>query len=133
MKKFNTMLCSIAFMIAGIALAITVTSSHGTGYKTMNAATIDHLNPADLPRDFLLGHDNLLEPDTVHIYDTVYQTVHDTVHIVKKFKKPWAPKKKVFEPDSLPRKPLDTLYVSKPVIVIPVVKEEAIDTVTIAQ
>ena len=42
MKKLTTILCSIAFMIAGISMAITVKdpSYANSGYKTMAAATL---------------------------------------------------------------------------------------------
>lgn len=41
MRKVTTILCSVAFMISGIMMAITASDpSPGTGYKTMAAATI---------------------------------------------------------------------------------------------
>ena len=41
MRKVTTILCSVAFMISGIMMAITATDpSPGTGYKTAAAATV---------------------------------------------------------------------------------------------
>lgn len=41
MKKAMSILCSIAFLLSGVMMAVTASdSSPGTGYKTMNAATL---------------------------------------------------------------------------------------------
>ena len=58
MKKLTTILCSIAFMIAGISMAVTVKdpSYAKDSYKTMAAATLPNLDNTrmHLPLDLLL-------------------------------------------------------------------------------
>ena len=87
MRKVTTIICSIAFMISGIMMALTASDpSPGTGYKTMAAATIPQTYaptfsmlpcdtglfdiPEDLVRD-LAKRKGLL--------DTVYVTKTDTI------------------------------------------------------
>ena len=99
--------------------------------KTAQAATAPtYVGPVQLPYDLLLGHTNNV--GTTIFRDTIHDTIpleirHDTVPIVK-YKTKWRTKR-VIVPDSITRQaPVDTLYVSKPALVIPVVKEEAKDT-----
>lgn len=63
MNKQMSILCSIAFMISGIMMAVTASDpSPGTGYKSMSAATMSRLPVMDggtiqfptLPQDLLL-------------------------------------------------------------------------------
>lgn len=87
MRKVTTILCSIAFMISGIMMALTASDpSPGTGYKTMAAATMPYVYtptfpvlqrdtgtldmPEDLVRD-IAKRKGLL--------DTVYITKTDTI------------------------------------------------------
>lgn len=79
MRKVTSILCSIAFMISGIMMAITASDpSPGTGYKTLAAATLPHqmsdtdrmIIPQDLLRDFAKKNE---------VLDTVYITKTDTI------------------------------------------------------
>lgn len=104
MRKMTTILCSIAFMVSGIMLAIRSPGTHiqnETGYKTIAAATIPDITfkpaisknlggsldmPEDLVRDFAKQKGWM---------DTVYVTKTDTIvkPVTKvKWKKVPAPK-----------------------------------------
>lgn len=64
MNKQMSILCSIAFMVSGIMMAVTASDpSPGTGYKSISAATVLQLHPSmdagtiefpTLPQDLLL-------------------------------------------------------------------------------
>lgn len=86
MRKVTAVLCSIAFMISGIMMAITASDpSPGTGYKTMSAATMSQFSPV-----FPIDNSDIatlsLSEDLVRdlakqkgVLDTVYVTKTDTV------------------------------------------------------
>lgn len=87
MRRVTTILCSIAFMISGIMMAITSSDqSPGTGYKTAVAATMPQVYTPTIPvlqRD--TGMLNIPE-DLVRdlakkkgLLDTVYITKTDTI------------------------------------------------------
>lgn len=88
MRKITTILCSLAFMISGIMMAMTVSNSSATdtGYKSMSAATpmsimdtpilpsiINDTGTLDIPEDLLR---DLAKRKGV--LDTVYVTKTDT-------------------------------------------------------
>lgn len=129
MKKMTTIVCSIAFLVMGYLVSLNNNAFNiVSDYKTARAAPV--ITPAQLPRDLLLGHINNV--GTTILRDTIHDTIpleiqHDTVRVVK-YKTKWRTKR-VIVPDTITRQaPVDTLYVSKPAIIIPVVKEEAKDT-----
>ena len=138
MRRITTILCCIAFALGGyfISLSDNITPS---GAKTARAAELPTPVIMQYPKDLLLGHRN----DVTKVFrDTIRDTIplevhHDTITktVVKyKTKVKWR-EKKVFEPDTMPRQApldLDTLYVSKPVIIAPAVKEEAADTTNLS-
>jgi len=91
MRKVTTILCSIAFMISGIMMAISASDpSPGTSYKTMAAAT---MSPEYVPIFPVAQRDTstLDIPDDLvrdiakqrGIQDTVYITKTDTVPVTK--------------------------------------------------
>lgn len=133
MRRLTSLICSIAFCIAGICLAVTNGTLTAKYHNTANAAEIQPTNAVIMqyPKDLLLSHTNDVRRDTIH--DTIPLEIHhDTVHIVK-YKTKWKTKK-TFVPDTIASQAhVDTLYVSKPVIVIPVVKEEAKDSTILAK
>lgn len=71
MRKVTTILCSIAFMVSGIMLAMSGSDTSPTkGYKTLSASTLDVNNiPKGLLRDFAKNS----------VQDTVYITKTDTI------------------------------------------------------
>lgn len=131
MKRMTSILCSIAFMVGGFLISL-----NNDAFKIIsNAKTARAAPPMEiqLPRDLLLGHTNNV--GTKIFRDTIREIIpleirHDTVQVVK-YKTKWRTKR-VIVPDTVSRqalKDIDTLYVSKPVIIAPVVKEEAKDTI----
>lgn len=88
MKKAMTILCSMAFLVSGIMMAITASDpspqvNYTTGYKTMAAATLPvyefpkiatDTNKLDVPEDLLL---DLVKRKG--LIDTVYVTKTDTI------------------------------------------------------
>lgn len=102
MRRLTTILCSIAFMVCGISLAITTKSPPISDYKALNAATMSNMPVLDysnvqLPLDMQLDQ---AKKDT----DTVYITKTDTVKIpVTKVKR-----KKVYVPNPIVKR--DTIY-----------------------
>lgn len=139
--KNKALLC-LAFFVFGVMVVTTKIKSPPTNYKTINAATLPNYGTtvfADSLIDLSKGH-STFEAQT-NITDTIRDTVRMTICDVsitakskkksKDFNKPWTPKKKVFTPDtipsSLPKKvEFDTLYVSKPVLVIPILETDTI-------
>lgn len=85
MRKVTTILCSIAFMISGIMLALTATDlSPGTGYKSMNAATAQSFQIPKFPTqgiDTISISDDLVRDLAKQkgVLDTVYVTKTDTI------------------------------------------------------
>lgn len=132
MKKITAIVCSIAFMLGGYFISLTNNAFKiVSDAKTAHAATApSFVVPMQYPRDLLLGHNNNV--GTTILRDTIHDTIpleirHDTVPIVK-YKTKWRTKE-VIVPDTISRQaPIDTLYVSKPVILMPAVKEEAVDS-----
>lgn len=108
MKRFTTIICCLAFMIAGVAMAIhrSDPSNNPYGYKTMSAATLPQVRPEllngmQLPLDLRLDQAKRNSaPDTVFITKT--DTITKQVTKVK-----W---KKVPVPSPVIR---DTLYVPR--------------------
>lgn len=88
MRKITSILCSIAFLLSGVMMAITASDpSPGTGYKTMNAGTVPVLtydmpnSTVQLPQDLYL---DLKKPnDTVFITVTKTDTIEKKVQTVK--------------------------------------------------
>ena len=88
MRKVTTILCSIAFMVSGIMMAITASDpSPGTSYKTIAAATMPSVEASvfgtvqdtttiDLPEDLVR---ELAKKKGV--LDTVYITKTDTIQV----------------------------------------------------
>lgn len=123
MKRFTTILCSIAFMIAGFMIAF---MKPPEAHNQLHAAPVAPivLSRSALPLDLQL---DLAKHDSVKILrDTI--VLHDTVRIVK-YKTKYRTPKKAVEPDSLlsPAKP-DTLSVPKLKILIQVSKDVLMDT-----
>lgn len=85
MRKAMTILCSIAFMISGIMMAITASdSSSSTGYKTMTAATLPQIYtiPSIVKDTGTIDLSEDLVRDLAKrkgVLDTVYITKTDTV------------------------------------------------------
>lgn len=132
MRKLTTFIVSAAFMFCGYFISI---NNHAFGIissaKSARAAPMQVITPIkQYPRDLLLSHTNNV--GTTMCRDTIHDTIpleirYDTIPIVK-YKTKWKTKR-VIVPDTVSRRvPVDTLYVSKPAIIIPVVKEEANDT-----
>lgn len=126
MRKIVTVACSFAFLLSGILLSTMHPVSDG--YKDINAAplpTINYINPNQLPLDLQLDLANKQQKTEK---DTVYITKKDTVTVVKK--KYIRVTKKEIVRDTVSNNAIkDTLYVSKPCVIIPVVKEEATDSI----
>lgn len=130
------MICSIVFLISGFLISLNNrVLNFNSSAKTAYAAPAP--TELQIPKDFLLSHTNNVGLTVVH--DTIRDTIplevrHDTATIVKyKYRTKWRIKK-VFNPDPAPSRALndiDTLYVSKPSIVIPAVKAEAVDTTSL--
>lgn len=123
MKRFTTILCSIAFMIAGFMISF---MKPPEPQNQLHAATLPPLtiSRGALPLDLRL---DLNKHDSVQIRrDTII--LHDTVRVVKYKIKYRTPKKQV-EPDSLPApaKP-DTLYVPRLKIFIQTSEDVLVDT-----
>ena len=79
MKRFTTIICCLAFMIAGVAMAIQKndpSNSRYYGYKTMSAANLPQVRPEllngmQLPLDLQLDQAKRNSaPDTVYITKT---------------------------------------------------------------
>ncbi len=87
MRKVTTVLCSIAFMISGIMMAITASDpSPGNSYKTVNAATIQQMYIPTFPElkadtgRIDLSEDLLRDlAKKKGVLDTVYITKTDTI------------------------------------------------------
>lgn len=136
-KTITTIICCVAFAVGGYFIS---TSNYDIEYaKTATAAETPPVI-MQYPKDLLLGHTNNTGLITVH--DTIRDTVplevrHDTVTVVRyktKYKTRWR-KRKEHVPDTCPaeaKMDIDTLYVSKPSIIVPVVKEEAKDTTNLS-
>lgn len=129
-KTITTIICCIAFAVGGYFISSSnVEDIHYA--KTATAAEMPQVI-MQYPKDLLLGHTN--NTGLLTVRDTIRDTVpleirHDTVTVVK-YKVKWR-KRKSINPDRIAqqaKQDIDTLYVSKPVIVIPTVKEEAGDT-----
>ena len=61
MRKVTSILCSIAFMVCGIMMAVTASDPSSNSYKTMSAATLSLSTPAPIaavpPVDHLIGYE----------------------------------------------------------------------------
>lgn len=124
MRRFTTILCSIAFMIAGFIISFMKPPELQNQLHAAPVAPIV-LSRGALPLDLQL---DLAKHDSIQIRkDTI--VLHDTVQVVKYKIKYRAPKKKVAEPDSLPApaKP-DTLSVPKLKILIQMSEDVLMDT-----
>lgn len=128
-KLISTTVCCLCFAIGGFLIA--ATNGAFSYNKTAKAAPII----MQYPKDLLLGHTNnvglKIWRDTIR--DTVPLEIrYDTITKVKyKYKTKWRIKK-LTNPDTVAsrvKNDIDTLYVSKPVLVIPAVKEEAVDSI----
>lgn len=123
MKRFTTIVCSLAFMIAGFMISFMKPSTPQNQLHAAPLAPIT-ISKSALPLDLQL---DLAKHDSVETRrDTI--VVHDTVHVVK-YKIKYRTPKKVVEPDSLPApaKP-DTLSVPKLKILIQVGEDVLTDT-----
>lgn len=124
--KISTIICCICFAIGGFCIA--ATQGALTYNKTATAAPVI----MQYPKDLLLGHKDNVGLTVVH--DTLRDTIpleiccvssRDTVY---KTKTRWRTKK-VFVPDTTctkARPDLDTIHVSKPVIVIPATNTDSV-------
>lgn len=130
MKQKVSIICSVAFLISGFLVSLNNDALMSL-HPAANAASPPVIQ---IPKDLLLGHTN---NTNYHVFrDTVRDTiplVRDTVKVtVTKWRTRYKVKEAV-EADSIaPQAPVDTLYVSKPVLIIPTVKEEAVDTTSLA-
>ena len=72
MKRFNTLLCSIAFAIAGICMAVTGVQSPSLPVMTVNAtqSPVLDFSMAKLPKHLEISGGEQ-KSDTVYIHDTV--------------------------------------------------------------
>lgn len=80
MRKVTTILCSIAFMISGIMMAISASDpSSSSGYKSLSAATMPNIGLAYNTGS--MGLSESLEKDVAKngVRDTVYITKTDTI------------------------------------------------------
>ena len=88
MRKITTILCSIAFMVSGIMMAITASDqSPGTSYKTIAAATVPQIYGSSIPMELSKDTGMLDIPEEFvrnlakqkGVLDTVYITKTDTI------------------------------------------------------
>lgn len=84
MKRLSTILCSVAFMISGIMMAISATDkSSSTGYKTIAAATLPNYTLPTVPVGNVMNLSDDLVRDIAKqkgVLDTVYVTKTDTIY-----------------------------------------------------
>lgn len=75
MKRFNTLLCSIAFAIAGICMAVTGVTIPSPPVMTVNAtqSPVLDFSMAKLPKNLEISKGEQ-KSDTVYIHDTVPDT-----------------------------------------------------------
>ena len=130
MKRFVTMMCSVAFMVAGVLIARS-TANIRMATQSLNAAVIPEMrtcatsvNPANLPLDLQL---NLVKHDTVFVTDTIYPTFlnQDVVIKGRKPKRKFITQrhKKSVKPDTIPTfVRQDTLYVPSVYVIVPLEK-----------
>lgn len=93
MRRFTTIMCSIAFMVSGIMMAISTSNDTGIdGYKSVSAATVSYdpnvVKMPSVPQNLLQGL-NKNVPDTVYITKT--DTIKEQVTMIK-WQKASAPK-----------------------------------------
>lgn len=121
MKRFTTILCSIAFMISGFLISF-MKSEPQNQLRAAPSPLI--VTRSALPLDLQL---DLAKRDSVKTrVDTI--VLHDTVQVVK-YKTKYRAPKKVTEPDSLPAPVApDTLCVSQLKIFIQMSKDVLMDT-----
>lgn len=130
MKRLTTIICMITFALAGYFISLNNDAfSIMSNAKSIHAAETPQI-VMQYPKDLLLGHKNNVGLTIVR--DTVRDTIplevrYDTVTVVKhKTKIKWRTKE-VFVPDTIASQAqhdIDTLYVSKPVLVVPAAKEQ---------
>ena len=130
MKKFATIACCICFALGGYFIS-TANDATLPYTKTAQAATPVVMQ---FPVDLLKGHTNNV--GLIEVHDTIHDTVplsiqHDTTTVVRyKTKIKWRTKVvKQIQPDSVAqraRPDLDTLYLSKPTLVIPESKDSLV-------
>lgn len=122
MKRFTTVLCSIAFMIAGFMIAFMKTDQQNQLHAAENPPIV--ITKGALPLDLQLDLEK--HNPVVNRTDTIIQ--HDTVHVVK-YKIKYRAQKKAVEPDSLPSSAnQDTLFVPELKIFIQMGKDVLMDT-----
>lgn len=122
MRRFTTIMCSLAFMISGFLISFMKSNNQNQLHAAQSTPII--LSRGALPLDFQL---NLEKKDRiVEKTDTVI--LHDTVQVVK-YKTKYRAQKKLVEPDSLlaPAKP-DTLYVPELRILIQMSEDVLMDS-----
>lgn len=124
MKRLTTIICSLAFMVAGIFIMYNgKTASH----KQLHAATPPPV-ATPLPLDLQLDIAKRFNKGPEVIRDTITVVHHDTVPVVKYKVKYRAPKKSV-EPDTLPTQIHDTLYVPSLKVKMQMGEKELMDTI----
>ena len=79
MKQFTTIVCSLAFAVFGIAIAMTSLDEYNSGYKSANAATLEYQIPTLDFGKVQLPKDLSLDLAKKNASDTVYITKTDTV------------------------------------------------------
>ena len=102
MRRLTTILCSIAFMVSGIMMALSTSDqSPGTGYKSVAAATMQYSNPQPLIPIFSLKNDSTVDLSEDLVRDLARaKGVMDTVLItdtITRWRKAPAPKPVVKE------------------------------------
>lgn len=128
MKRITTIICCICFAIGGFTIAAT---KHVALYnKTVAAATPVTPVIMQYPKDLLLGHTNNVGLTVVH--DTIRDTIPLEICCVGSTKTVYKTKwktKKVFVPDTIGRQApidVDTIRVSKPVLIMPEAKADSV-------
>lgn len=122
MKRFTTILCSIAFMISGFLISFMKTEPQNQLHAAQSAPIVLSRGalPLDLQLDLEKRDQNIDRKDTI--------ILHDTVHVVK-YKTRYRALKKTVEPDSLPSPAIkDTLYVPELRVLIQTSKDVLVDT-----
>lgn len=71
MKRFTTIICCLAFMVSGIALAVKSTGER-FGRNTVMAATAPLFYRGPLPLDLQLDLEKRQSNDTVVVHDSIY-------------------------------------------------------------
>lgn len=123
MKRFTTVMCCLAFALGGFFI------SRANNQRTVKAAPII----LQYPKDLAMGHKNNVGLTILH--DTIRDTIPLEICCVAStdtvYKTKWRTKK-IYVPETISsqvKQEFDTIYISKPVVIIPAVKEETVDSI----